>query len=133
MALGTTTRRAGPSFRFTATDNGSIIEIGPPVTQGVGTIMLQFSPSMDWNGQLTVMGKILGQDAQAKGAPFVPVPYRSVDQGNFAAAYDMISNAIADTGIIQVPANGLSIGFLVACSAGFMDVFVYRLDGSSAV
>ncbi len=133
MALGTTTRRSGPSFRITSADNGAIIEIGPPITTGVGTIMLQFAPSMDWSGQLEVMGKILGQDAQSKGAAFLPIPYRSIDQGNYAAGYEMISNPIGDTGIIQVPANGLSIGFLVACSAGLMDVFVYRLDGGSAV
>jgi hypothetical protein len=133
MSLGTTVRQPGPSFRITSANNGEIHEIGPATTSGVATIMVEFAPSLDFNGQFIVMGKILGQAAADKGASLLPVPYRLVNQANNAAGYEMVSNPVNDAGIIQIPANGLSIGLLVACAQGFCDVLVYRLDGSSAV
>lgn len=127
-------QQTGLTFRVTPTQNGDISELGPAGSGGqVSTLVVQFEPSLDWVGSFVVMGKAYGKAAADKGATFVPVPYRRVNVGNFAADYLLVSDAITDTAIIQVPANGLSIGLLQACSAGYMDIIMWRLDGSSAV
>jgi hypothetical protein len=124
---------SGPTFKVTPDNNGDILELGPASSDRTGVLVIDFQPSMDWNGQFVVMGRILGEAARLKGETMKPVSYRLVNAGNVAGDYVLGSAFISDTATIQVPASALSIGLLVACAAGFMDVNVYRVQGSGAV
>lgn len=130
MAL---TNQTGLAFRITPASNGDIAELGPAGGQAISAFSIQFVPSIDWVGQLAVMGKTFGKAAAQANAVFDPVPYRRVSISNVASDYALVSDLIADRAIILIPAYGLSIGLLQACSAGYMDVSMWRLDGGSAV
>lgn len=126
-------RQSGLIFRITTANNGDIAELGPAGAQAISAFSIQFTPSIDWNGQVIVMGKTFGQAAAQQSVPFNPVPYRRVSIGNAASDYALVSDAVSDMATILVPAYGLSIGLVIACIAGYMDVAMWRLDGGSAV
>lgn len=130
MAL---TNQSGLAFRINSANNGDIAELGPAGGQAISAFCIQFAPSIDWVGQIAVLGKAFGKAAVQANALFTPVPYRRVSLGNVASDYALVGDLITDMGIILVPAYGLSIGLLQACSAGYMDVSMWRLDGGSAV
>lgn len=130
MAL---TNQTGLAFRITSANNGDIAELGPAGGQAISAFSVQFTPSIDWVGSVVVMGKTFGKAAAQQGVSFNPVSYRRVSVSNVASDYALVSDAISDMAIILVPAYGLSIGLVQACSAGYMDVTLWRLDGGSAV
>lgn len=130
MAL---TNQTGLAFKITSANNGDIAELGPAGGQDISAFCIQFAPDINWVGQIAVLGKAFGKAAAQQGAIFTPVPYRRVSLANIASDYAFVSDLIVDQAIILVPAYGLSIGLLQACSAGYMDVSMWRLDGGSAV
>lgn len=110
-----------------------ILELGPAgTTQQVSTLMIQFVPDLSWNGEVVVVGRMVGQAAQDGNAPFVPVPYRIVSLDNVAADYAMVSDAITGTATIQVPTNGMTIGLLGAADpVGSLTAYPWDLQGPS--
>lgn len=129
------TRKASNRFyTVTAADDGVLLELGPAGTTGlVSTFTVNFNPALDWNGQFVVMGRPLGVASDNANTPFVPIPYRIVSLNNSAQDYSMVSAAISGAALIQVPANGLSIALLTACSVGKCDLTSWDLQGSSAI
>lgn len=121
---------------ITATNNGDILPLGPAgTTSFVGTMGVQFAPSLDFVGSFQVLGKIMG--TAADNAPYVPIPYRRVTVvagGSVVASdYAMVSDPVVPTAMIHVPSAGLSIALLITCSAGTCQVFSMDLQGNSAV
>lgn len=111
------------------------LEIGPAgTTQQVSTFMVQFNPVSNFDGSFSVQGRVMGQSAQDKAAPWGPIPYRRVTLANVAQLYEMVTDAISTGATIQIPANGLSVVLQIAPpSTGYCDIFVWDLQGSSAV
>lgn len=111
------------------------LELGPAGTStSVSTLMVQFSPSLDFDGQFVVEARMLGQSAKDKDIPFGPVPYRRIQLANVAQDYAIATLPISTAGIIQIPANGLSVVLqMTAPTAGFCDICTWDLQGSSAV
>lgn len=125
---------SGRQYTIKLGDTGDILELGPAAVQSaVGTWSLGFNASVDFVGSLTIQGKTYGTAALNTGAPFMNIPYRRVSLANVAQAYEMVSDPIVGAALILVPANGLSVGILVACSAGQCVVTSWDLNGSSAV
>lgn len=116
------------------------LEIGPAgTTQQVSTMMIQFNPDNLFTGNFVILGKMLGQAAQDKNMPFVPIPYRVGSLSNIAQI-DANGNgwpwslaAIAGPAIISVPADGLSIILLIGLDTGQMDICSWGLQGNSVV
>lgn len=129
------TRRASSRSEFiTAADNGNFLEFGPAGTSSsVGTFVFQFQPSMDFAGSIQVMGKCFGPAAQAGNAATIPIPYRRVNVAGAASDYAIVADAITSAGIIQVPSNGITVTFLVTCTAGSCGVFSWDLQGPSSI
>lgn len=127
------TRKASNRFDIiTPADNGNFVEYGPAgTTTFVSTMVMQFAPTVAFAGSLQLFGKILG--VAGESAPFLPIPYRRVDLAGVASDYALGFAVIADAGIIQVPCSGMTIAFLVTCTAGQMQVYTQDLQGSSAV
>lgn len=111
------------------------LEIGPAgTTQQVSTFMVQFSPGGNFDGQLSVQGRTLGQITQNKELPWGPIPYRRLRLANVAQLYEMVTDVISTEGLIQIPANGLSVILQIAPpTVGYMDIAMWDLQGSSAV
>lgn len=116
------------------------LEIGPAgTTQQTSTMMIQFNPNDQFAGNFAVLGKMLGQAAQDRNMPFVPIPYR-VGSLNNIAQIDANGNGwpwstalIAGPAVIRVPAAGLSVILLIGLDAGQMDICSWGLQGNSAV
>lgn len=112
--------------------NETILEIGASTAYDeVGLVSICFNPSDNFVGSFTVLARPRGETARANNAPFLPVSYIAVNTANVAGDRGHSHALISDVGIIEVPANGLSVALQVACSVGSCDVFVSRLSGTS--
>jgi len=111
------------------------LEIGPAgTTKSVSTFAVQFSPSVGFDGLFVVEGHVMGTAADGVNAPFGPIPYRRVMLNNVAQLYEIVTDAISTSALIQIPANGLSVALqMTAPTVGFCDVLVWDLQGSSAI
>lgn len=108
------------------------LELGPAgTTQQVSTMVIQFTPTVDFVGQFVVCGRNLGVAANEVDVPFVPVPYRRVNLNNLASDYTIVSDPISGVAKIAVPASGDSIALLCAISAGQMTITSWDLQGNA--
>lgn len=109
-------------------------DLGPAATShGVGTFVIQFVPDGAWVGQIAVLGRCFGVGAQDVDAQPMAIPYRRVNVAGAASDYAIVSDTITQPGIIQVPANGLSVILAVSCEAGSCAVTSWDLMGPSAI
>lgn len=112
--------------------DGKILDLGPgtATSKSVGTVTVQFTPSLDWDGSFSVMG----QSVNANTAdPFIPIPYRPINVNGAASTYVLSSDPITGSGIIQIPSNGMRVGLLVGVNGGTCGLLVSRMDGPSAI
>lgn len=115
------------------------LEIGPAgTTQLVSTMMVQLNPSEAWSGSLIPVARIMGAAANDVDTPFEPIPYRVGSLANIAQITDGLGwpwslAPLTGPAIIAIPANGLSIAFLVSRDAGELDVTSWDLHGGSAM
>ena len=118
---------------FTATPefDGTFVEFGPGTAQDeCGVVVLQFAPDLDWVGQFIVMARRKGSPADEVTAPFIPVPYIEVNVNGAASDRHHTDAIVTSTGLIEVPAAGVSIAVLMSCSAGTCAVYISRLAGT---
>lgn len=133
------TIHAGARFFRVNTNTAAVpghpyIEIGVAGTNTLtSTMMVQFTPSVDFAGDFAVLGRTMGTAADANDIPFIPVPYRVVSLNDEAQGYEMSSALIAGSALIQIPANGLSLVLLNGLTAGEMKLTMWDVSGSSAV
>lgn len=121
-------------YTITAADNGLILDLGPAATQSnVGTFTLQFQPDITSDFQAIVMGVIYGHASNNANVAFVPVPYRRISLADVASDYALVKDPITGAALIQVPANGLSVGLLVACTKGTCTLVSWDMNGPSAI
>ncbi len=135
----------GRPFKITPDVDGLIAEFGPADMNCTGTYLFDIVPDVTFDGQLSVMGKFAGQasaGAQAHAALVAagmagPIPYRGLFVNGAPVTlasdqYPMLLTPITGRSIIMVPSNALSIGFLVACTAGFCWIFSRQMSGSAS-
>lgn len=125
----------GPYVLVTPQNDGAILMFGPPSDEEPGAVVFEFNASSDFVGSFAVLGHVTGPavPANAPAHPAMPVPYRRINVGGAASDYAMVSDLIANTGMIQVPANGMSIGLGVSCSAGTCSIWRLPVEGASSV
>lgn len=117
-------------FRVSTLNNGDILDFGPASNpSSVGTFTCQFIMSLDFVGGLIPMGRIFGPAAKEAGAPFLQIPYRRVVTNALPSDFALVADPITAAGIIQVASNGLALGMLVACTAGYCDILTWDLAG----
>lgn len=112
--------------------DGLFLELGDATTYAqTGAVCVQFVPDVNFVGEFAVMGRPLNQPTTAAdtGAPFVPVAYVAVNVNGAAVLRPYSTATITGPGIIEVPANGLSVGLLVSCTAGTCQLWMARLAG----
>lgn len=114
--------------------NGLFLEVGTSgTTDRTGVVVIQFVPDVDFVGEFAVMARPRNQPTTAAdtGAPFLPVGYIAINV-NGAAVDRLYSSAlVTGAGIIEVPANGLSVGLLVSCTGGTCDLHFARITGAT--
>lgn len=114
--------------------HGLFLELGDATSYDrTGTITVFFVPSVDFVGEFAVMGRPREQPTTAAdtGAPFVAVGYIAVNVNGVAVNRLYSTATITQQGIIEVPANGMSVGLLVSCTAGTCKLYFGRVEGST--
>ena len=120
-----------PTFVATTEYDGDFVELGTGAADDeVGAVCIQFAPTIDFVGEFIVMGRNRKSPAQSVTAPFLPIPYIRVNVANVASDRAISSATITTTGMIEVPANGLSVAVLMSCSAGSCTLYLTRLAGT---
>ena len=119
-----------PTFVATPEYEGNIVEFGGPSEAECGVVTVQFDPDVDFVGSFAVVGRWRKQSAQSVGAPFLPIGYISVNLNGVAVDRSHSHAVIDGPGMIEVPANGLSVGVMVSCSAGSCTLYLNRLAGT---
>lgn len=123
--------QAGRCQTITAANHGDMFKLGN-ASQEVGGWTIILVPSPDFLGGINTLGRLTGPDAALRNAPYFPAPYRQVCINNVGSDYTFSSALISTSSTVQVPANGLSIAFLVTCTAGSADVYSMPLQGATA-
>lgn len=121
------------NFAITPSVSGGIAILGNAADGEVGTYFVQLVPQVGFVGSLDVLARPYGKYANDDGVAFVPVPYRRVNVNNLASDYAISTASITQPGIIQIPANGMSIGLMITCSAGQAELYSWPLLGPSSV
>lgn len=117
------------------------LELGPGGTSSsVSMLMVQFNPTLGFDGSFVVLARPMGPAAADASIPFEPVPYRVGSLNNVAQigtdgrGWPWSKDTITGTAIIQIPTNGLSVVLLLtAPSVGTCGIASWDLQGSSAV
>lgn len=136
MSIPTVINRPQRRFVVKPDDDGKIADMGPPSTGTIGgAYIIQFIPSEDFTGQFAVLGRVYGKPSvEDGGAQFATIPYRAINtNGTAATSRDVVTAVITGPGIIEVPASGLSVGLLIACSAGSCTVVSQDLNEGSSL
>ena len=115
--------------------NGNIAVLGNAADGRVGTWMVGFKPSEDFVGAFGVLGRPIIPPAAndlATAWTYQSIPYRRISLNGVASDYALVAVDVGGTAdLIQIPANALSIGLLIACTAGSCDVVSWDLNGPS--
>ena len=119
------------SFTVTSEYDGDFIEFGDATPRDeTGCVTIQFNPDVEFDGQFAVVArrKRTPNDS-ATDAPFLPVAYIAVNVNGAASLRPLSVAVISAPGLIEVPATGLSVGLLVACTAGKCTLYLGRHAG----
>lgn len=124
----------GRSYVVDPKDHGQILSFGNGADGRVGTFAIQFVAAPGYTGSFAVVGRVYGKPANDDGVGFVAIPYKRVNFDGIAQDRTLVSDglAIAATSfVIEVPCNGLTVGFLTACTAGKGTLYSWPLTGPS--
>ena len=123
---------AGSSSKVVTSEyHGDIIEFGDATPRDeTGLVTVQFNPDVTFVGEFAVVArrKRTPNDS-VTDAPFLPVAYVAVNVDNVAVLRPLSVAVITGPGMIEIPATGLSVGVLVACSAGSCTLYLGRHAG----
>lgn len=117
----------GPRFRVTTGDHGNTLVLGDTGGTHVGTWVVQFAPGNAFTGTLSVVGRAFGKPASDDNVGFVALPYRKGYLNGALADWSIVGDGtpISAASLITIPADGLSIGLVVANSDAGSDGFLY--------
>lgn len=97
-----------------------------------GAISVSVYPSQDFAGSFAIVGRPPGISTSDTSVPWQAIPYRLVSLQDVASDYSFKSDTISQAAIIHVPANGLAVGILIACSAGTTQLWIKPMYGATA-
>ncbi len=124
---------AGPMFLVQPPQDGNILVVGNTQDENPsGAATLTFLPSQDFTGSFAIVGRPPGISTSNTSVPWQAIPYRLVSLQDVASDYSFKSDTISVAAIIQVPANGLAVGVLVACSAGTAQLWIKLMEGATS-
>lgn len=121
------------SMVVTPTYHGEFLEFGNAADHDVvGAVLVQFNPDEAFTGQFAVVGRARYQPSGADDSPLplMPIAYIAVNVDGAANLRTLTTAVITGPGIIEIPANGLSVGIQVSCSAGTCTLGLVRLGGT---
>jgi hypothetical protein len=130
-----TLANAGREYAVTVADHGKIIFLGDASPGArVATMFIQFVPSQSFTGTFAVVARAFGKPASDNGVSFIDYPFRRVVVAGVASDRTITTNTatpLADAFVVEVPANGVVIGLLTACTAGGGVLYSWPLNGPS--
>lgn len=126
-------------YKITPADNGNILDYGSAAAgTTVGVWGFDFVPDPSFVGSIQIVARGNTPGVGNNGVGFAgPVPFRAIYLNNSpltaSTAYGMSVATITDRSLVNVPCNGLDVGVLVACTAGFAYLYAANCDGSGSV
>lgn len=121
-------------IRITPQVHGSIGVLGNAFDGGApGFISVQIATSADFAGSFQVVGSAGTKDASDTDLPFVQVPYTRIYVDNAVADYGLVTDDIVGNALIQIPANGIKVGLVIACTAGSAWVAPLAVAGNGTI
>lgn len=124
---------ATPTFTATPGVDGLIGVFGNTSDEdGKGAMQFTFSPDVDFNGSIVVVGRTAGISTASTDVAWMPIPYRKVTINNVASDYSFASAAITGPSSILVPASGMAVGLLFSVPMGTVVIGSKIVDGASA-
>lgn len=123
---------AGPVFRVLPAQTGTVAAYVTTSDENPsGAFAFQLVPSIDFDGGFVVVGRTPRISTADTTVPWQPIPYRRVTLDNVASDYAIVSAVIGMAGPSQilVPANGMSVGLLIACNAGQCMIYQQHMAG----
>lgn len=122
-----------PKFRVLPAQDGMVAAFGNTSDENPsGAYTFQFVPDATFTGGFAVVGRTPGISTSDTSVPWAAIPYRRISLADVASDYAFVGDQITGPALIQVPANGLAVGLLIACSAGFAMVYNKHMDGATA-
>ena len=123
----------GPKFVVQVAQDGLVAVLGNTSDENPsGAISLSIYPSQDFTGSFAIVGRPPGISTSDTTVPWQAIPYRLVTLQDTASDYSFKSDTIAQAAIIHIPANGLAVGVLIACSAGTAQFYIKPMWGATA-
>lgn len=119
-----------------ANDDGNILVLGNSSgTDAVGGWLVHLVPDGSSDIEIAILGRITGKVPSDESVAFIPIPYRRINLAGVVSDYAMVTTGVTVSGnsIIQIPANGLSVGLLVSTKTGTAKLYSMPVVGSTAV
>ncbi len=129
----TITPISGPSRLITNVDDGNFIICGDASEGRTGCWAIQIEPDVNWvngGGQLVLMGRIFLKQATDDNAALHQLPYKQIYLNGSPCLRELVNTAITGPSMIEVPANGWTVGFIVSCPlVGTARIYTQPIDG----
>ena len=133
MAINIPTGRAQA---ISTLNNGDIFILGNTSNESdVGGWKIWLMPDASgFVGTVSILRRPEGKEASDSGVGFSQSPYRRIVLNNLPADCTIVSDSSGLSGVseVQVEASGVSIAFMVSCSAGSATVRSRPFQGSGA-
>ena len=115
-------------------DDGDFLLLADTGKDLAGVWVLEFVPDNDepFDGQLSVQGRIQGQQAFEDAVGFAPIPYRPWILNTVTGDLELTTAAITGHSLIAIPATGLAVALLVSATSGKGVLYSYPRQGDGA-
>lgn len=132
MPTGASPLNLGRAANLSLTENnGGIYTLGNGNDGRTSVMTIQFATNQNWQGTISVLGRIYGPPANADNVGFLPIPYRRVILGPTASDRALVSDPLTGAFLIEVPANGITVALSIGTTAGFGRLYSWPLFGSA--
>lgn len=120
MPTNATSANVGKAYGLTTADNGATLFLGDASSSRTSVKTIHWVPDAGTVGDgFSVVARIYGNQVDANGTPFLPVPYRRVNLAGVASDRALVSDTLPIEGfLIEVPANGQMIAIIPSVTSG---------------
>lgn len=119
---------------ITSADDGKFLLLSDS-GELAGVWVFEFVPDNEepFEGTLSVMGRIQGQQAFEDEVAFTPIPYRASVLNGVTGTHTLKTDPITSHSLLIIPATGLAVAVLVGCTSGTGTLYSYARQGDAAI
>lgn len=120
---------------ITTEDDGKFLLLSDTGGNWAGVWVFEFvpDPGDPFDGQLSIQGRIQGQQAFDDDVPFDVIPYKAAILNGVVSDYSLTTDYITGHSFLTIPASGASIAVLVSCTGGKGTLYSYPRQGDTGL